>query len=228
MAPKKELNMERHFAEELKTLKQKLFQMGLLVEGAIQKSIEALLTRSSDLAEAVFKDEAMINQLEIEIDEKGHALFALAQPVAGDLRLLTMILKINTDLERMGDHAVNIAEKGKALQAETFLKIEFPLNSMAEAVQRMVRDALDCFMNENVDLARKVLQSDDKIDDLNDKLYEEMAGLMEKDPSVVRRALHFIMIGRNLERIADLANNIAEDTIYLKQGKEVRHHFEAA
>jgi phosphate transport system protein len=92
----------------------------------------------------------------------------------------------------------------------------------------MVRDALDCFMNENVDLARKVLQSDDKIDDLNDKLYEEMAVLMEKDPSVVRRALHFIMIGRNLERIADLANNIAEDTIYLKQGKEVRHHFEDA
>src|SRR5512138_2170446 len=105
--------MERHFAEELKTLKQKLFQMGLLVEGAIQKATEALMTRSSDLTETVFKDEDLINQLEIEIDDRGHALFALAQPMASDLRLLTMILKINTDLERMGDHAVNIAEKCK-------------------------------------------------------------------------------------------------------------------
>lgn len=220
--------MERHFAEELKTLKQKLFQMGLLVEEAIQKAVESLLTRSPELAAAVLKDEDLINSLEIEIDDRGHALFALAQPMAGDLRLLTMILKINTDLERMGDHAVNIAEKCKALAMEAPLASDFPLHTMAEATQRMVRDALDCFMNENVDLARKVLQSDDKIDDLNDKLYEDMATLMEKDPSSVRRALHIIMIGRNLERIADLANNIAEDTIYLKQGKEVRHHFEAA
>lgn len=218
--------MERHFAEELKTLKQKLFQMGLLVEGMIQKAMEALLTRAPDLAEDVLKDEEMINQLEIEIDDKGHALFALAQPMAGDLRLLTMILKINTDLERMGDHAVNIAEKGKALLGDPLLKSEFPLSSMADAVQRMVRDALDCFMNENVDLARKVLQSDDKIDDYNDRLFSDMAALMEKNSSSVRSALNLVMIGRNLERIADLANNIAEDTIYLKQGKEVRHHFE--
>jgi phosphate transport system protein len=137
-----------------------------------------------------------------------------------------MILKINTDLERMGDHAVNIAQQSQGLLKETPLKMDFPLEEMAKHTQRMVRDALDCFMNENVDLARKVLESDDKIDDLNDKLYEDMAALMEKDPSSVRRALHLIMIGRNLERIADLANNIAEDTIYLKQGKEVRHHFE--
>lgn len=219
--------MERHFEEELKTLKQKLFQMGLLVEGTIQKAMNSLLSRKTEGIDEVFSDENLINQLEIEIDDKGHALFALAQPMAMDLRLLTMILKINTDLERMGDHAVNIAERSKALLAITPLAVDFPLNEMAEATERMVRDALDCFMNENVDLARKVLQSDDKIDDFNDKLYESMASLMEKDPAVVRRALHFIMIGRNLERIADLANNIAEDTVYLKQGKEVRHHFES-
>jgi phosphate transport system protein len=218
--------MERHFAEELKTLKQKLFQMGLLVEGAVEKAFEALSGRSEERVKAVFADENLINQLEIEIDEKGHALFALAQPMAGDLRLLTMILKINTDLERMGDHAVNIAEKSQYLLSQSPLKIDFPLADMAASVQKMVRDALDCFMNENVELARKVLQSDDKIDDYNDKLYLDMAALMEKDPSSVRRALCYVMIGRNLERIADLANNIAEDTIYMKQGKEVRHHFE--
>ena len=200
--------------------------MGLLVEGAIEKSFEALAERSEERAKTVLEDEKTINQLEIEIDDKGHAMFALGQPMAGDLRLLTMILKINTDLERMGDHAVNIAQKSQYLFTQTPLEISIPLSEMARATQKMVRDALDCFMNENVDLARKVLESDDKIDDYNDKIYEGLAGLMEKDPSTVRRALCYVMIGRNLERIADLANNIAEDTIYLKQGKEVRHHFE--
>lgn len=218
--------MERHFAEELKTLKQKLFQMGLLVEGMIEKAFEALSERSEDRVKAVFEDEKTINALEIEIDEKGHALFALVQPMAGDLRLLTMILKINTDLERMGDHAVNIAEKSQYLFGQPPLVLNIPLTEMAQATQKMVRDALDCFMNENVDLARRVLQSDDKIDDYNDKVYEDIASLMEKDPSTVRRGLSYMMISRNLERIADLANNVAEDTIYLKQGKEVRHHFE--
>ena len=218
--------MERHFAEELQKLKQKLFQMGLLVEGAIEKSFEALTERSEDRVKAVLEDEKVINSLEIEIDENGHTLLALVQPMARDLRLITMALKINTDLERMGDHAVNIAEKSQFLISQPPLKLDFPLEAMAEAVKKMVRDALDCFMNENVDLARKVLESDDKIDEYNDRLFMDMVALMEKDPSVIRRALNVLMIGRNLERIADLSNNIAEDTIYLKQGKEVRHHFE--
>ena len=218
--------MERHFHEEFKSLREKLFQMGLFVEGAIGKSVEALFKRSSDLAAAVLEDEKTINQLEIEIDETGHTLLALVQPMARDLRLITMILKINTDLERMGDHAINIAEKSQYLFSQPPLKLDIPIADMAQATQKMVRDALDCFMNENVELARKVLQSDDKIDDYNDKIFEDMTVLMERDPSSVRRALCYLMISRNLERIADLANNIAEDTIYLKQGKEVRHHFE--
>ena len=219
--------MERHLHEEFKALKEKLFQMGLLVEGAIEKAEEALLGRSAGLAAEVFEDEKMINQLEIEIDEKGHALFALAQPVAGDLRLLAMILKINTDLERMGDHAVNIAQRTQALVAELSLVTDFPFQAMADATQKMVRNAIDCFMNENVELARHVLSSDDKIDDYNDSLYSSMMELMQEDASSVNRAMHLVMIGHNLERIADLANNIAEDTIYYKQGKEVRHHSEA-
>jgi phosphate transport system protein len=218
--------MERHFHEEFKDLRGKLFQMGLLVEGAIEKAVEALLKRSSELASQVFEDEKIINQLEIEIDEKGHSLFALSQPVASDLRLLTMILKINTDLERMGDHAVNIAQKSQFLIGEPLLNTSFPLESMTGNVQKMVRNALDSFMNENVDLARKVLASDDAVDDYNDTLYTDMTELMQKDPSKVKQALSIVMIGHNLERIADLANNIAEDTIYLKQGKEVRHHYE--
>ena len=218
--------MERHFVEELKKLKQKLFQMGLLVEEAIEKSVEAYLERSEEKIAAVFENEKKINQLEIEIDENGHALLALAQPMAGDLRLITMVLKINTDLERMGDHAVNIAQKSQYLIGQPPLAIDFPIGAMAETAERIVRDSLDSFMNENVDLARKVLHSDDKIDDYNDRLYENMAAFMEKNSSSVRRALSIVMIGRNLERVADLATNIAEDTIYLKQGKEVRHHFE--
>ena len=218
--------MERHFHEEFKGLREKLFQMGLLVEGAVEKSVQAFLSRKMELIEEVLEDEKLINQLEIEIDEKGHTLFALTQPVAIDLRLLTMILKINTDLERMGDHAVNIAEKSKYLISQSPLAPEFPIEPMAKAVQKMVRDTLDSFMNENVSLARKVLESDDMIDSYNDKIYMDVASLMEKDPQTVRRALSVLMIGRNLERIADLANNIAEDTIYLIQGKEVRLHFE--
>lgn len=218
--------MERHFHEEFKALRGKLFQMGLLVEGAIEKAVDALLKRSSELAAQVLEDEKIINQLEIEIDEKGHALFALCQPVANDLRLLTMILKINTDLERMGDHAVNIAQRNQILMGESILKTSFPFETMTKDVQRMVRNALDSFMNENVELARKVLASDDAVDDYNDTLYTDMTELMQKDPSQVKQAMSLVMIGHNLERIADLANNIAEDTIYLKQGKEVRHHFE--
>lgn len=218
--------MERHFHEQFKLLRERLFQMGLLVEGAIEKAVEAILKRSPELTEEVFSDEKTINQLEIEIDEKGHALFALAQPMASDLRLLTMILKINTDLERMGDHAVNIAQKGQALMEASALKTSFPLEAMTDEVQKMVRNAMDSFMNENVDLARKVLAGDDAVDDYNDTLYRDMTESMQKDPSKVKQALSLVMIGHNLERIADLANNIAEDTIYLKQGKEVRHHFE--
>ncbi|MEI7752264.1 MAG: phosphate signaling complex protein PhoU [Candidatus Omnitrophota bacterium] len=218
--------MERHLHEEFKALKGKLFQMGLMVEGVIEKAKEALLNRSEELAAEVFEDEKTINGLELEIDDKGHALFALAQPVAGDLRLLAMILKINTDLERMGDHAVNIAQRAQSLAGEPPLVIDFPLGAMADATQRMVRNAIDCFMNENVDLARRVLSSDDEIDDYNDSLYSAMMELMQKDAASVNRAMHLVMIGHNLERVADLANNIAEDTIYFKQGKEVRHHFE--
>ncbi len=218
--------MERHFHEELKDLKQKLLQMGLLVEAAIEKAMDALLDRNRRFAEQVIEEEETINQLEIEIDDKGHSLCALGQPMAVDLRLVTAILKINTDLERMGDHAVNIAERALALIKEPTLDTDIRLPEMAQATLRMLTDALDAFINSNVDLARNVLQRDDEVDDYNDELYSQLATLMEQKPAITKTGINLVMVAHNLERIADLANNIAEDVIYIKQGKEVRHRVE--
>ncbi len=216
--------MERHFHEELKGLKVKLLQMGIVVEEAIEKAVEALLERNEKLARDVIDEERIINQFEISVDDKGHGLLAIGQPMAVDLRFITAILKINNDLERMGDHAVNIAERALILMKEPPLKANLRLPEMAEASLKMLREALDSFINENVDLARNVLQRDDEVDAYNDKLYLQMEELIEEDPSLVKRGMNLVMIGHNLERIADLANNIAEDVIYMKEGKEVRHH----
>lgn len=220
--------MKRHFHEELRDLKQRLLRMGVLVEEAIKKAIDAVLQRNEDLAEEVFREEKIINRLEIEIDDRGHSFLALEQPMASDLRLLTMILKIDTDLERMGDHAVNIAERALFLAKEPPLKMMemIYLPEMAEAVQRMLKDALDSFIHEEVCRARNVLERDDEVDALNDNLYLQLGKMMAKDPMIVKTGMNLVMIGHNLERIADLANNIAEDVIYMKEGKEVRHRVE--
>jgi len=218
--------MGRYFHEELKDLKQKLLQMGLFVEAAIEKAVDALLNHNRRFAEEVIEEEERINQFEIEIDDKGHSLSALGQPMASDLRLVTAILKINTDLERMGDHAVNIAERTLALFKEPSFDLDLYLPEMARAVLNMLTDALNAFMNEDAELARSVLRKDDEVDTYNDELYTQLSALMEKKPLLVKSGINLIMIGHNLERIADLANNIAEDVVYLKQGKEVRHRVE--
>ncbi|MBI4970856.1 MAG: phosphate signaling complex protein PhoU [Candidatus Omnitrophica bacterium] len=218
--------MERHFHEDLKELKQRLLRMGLLVEETVEKAIQALLKRDSILANQVVAGDKVINQLEIEIDEMGHSLIALGQPMAVDLRVVTSILKINTDLERMGDHAVNIAERSLIVMKEPVLKTHIHLPEMAQAALKMLKDALDAFVNGDVELARSVLKRDDEVDDYNDEIYQQIVELMQKDPSIVKTGMSLIIIGHNLERIADLANNIAEDVIYMKQGKEVRHHIE--
>src|SRR3989338_8405945 len=162
--------MERHFHEELKELKQMIQKMSRLVESAIERSVDALLTRDSSLAKQVLEEERIINQMEIEIDDKGHSLSALWQPVAADLRLIAMILKINTDLERMGDHAVNIAEKTLLLTGEPQLETRFHFREMANAVLEMLKDSLAAFVNEDVELARSVLKRDDEVDAYNDTI----------------------------------------------------------
>ena len=216
--------MERHFHEELTKLKQKLLIMGTLAEEMIRKAVNALLTRNEKLALLVFEEERQMNRSEIEIDDFGHSLLALGQPMAVDLRLAIMILKINTDLERIGDHAVNIAEKAISLMREPSLEKNFRISEMAHATMKMLSDALRAFIDGNVDLAKDVLKRDDEIDAFNDDLYLQMAHFVEKNQKATKSGINLIMVGHNLERVADLASNIAEDAIYMKQGKEVRHH----
>lgn len=216
--------MKRHFDDELKKIKEKVFKMGLLVEKAIENAMTALFERDSAKAHSVLKGDQEINLYEIEIDEKGHELIALFQPAAIDLRLITMVLKITNDLERMGDQAVNIAEKALVINQEPPLKPYQDLPKMAEEACRMVRDSLDAFMEKDPDKAKAILEKDDKVDQFNDKIYEEIQNILTEKPQYIRTGIGLIMVSHNLERIADLATNIAEDVIYLKRGIDVRHH----
>ncbi len=215
---------ERFFHEELDALRRQILQMGFLVEQAVHKANLALLERQLDAAREVLKEEAVINQLEIQIDDHGHSCLALGQPMAVDLRLITVILKMNTDLERIGDHAVNIAERSLKISREPTLENYVQIPEMARATQKMLSDALISFKKGDVALAHSVLERDDEIDAFNNSLYEELEEILRLHPAVTKAGMNLVMIGHNFERIADLANNIAEDVIYLKQGKEVRHH----
>lgn len=216
--------MARHFDGELKKLKEKIFKMGLLVEKAIENATTALFERDSSKAQSVIKNDQEVNVCEIEIDEIGHELIALYQPAAVDLRLITMVLKITNDLERMGDQAVNIAEKALVINQEPPLKPYEDLPMMALEARRMVRDALNAFMESEPEKARSILERDDVIDRLNDKIYEDIQTILAKKPEHIRTGISLIMVSHNLERIADLATNVAEDVIYLKRGIDVRHH----
>ena len=216
--------MTRHFHEEIQNLKQSLLHMALLVEVAIRQATEALVERNAEKAQEVIRREQEVNHAEIQVDEIGHGLLALDQPVAIDLRRLIMILKINTDLERMGDHAVNIARRAMRAVKEPGYPIDPLIPKMANAASVMLKNALDSFIHEDVEMANSVLASDDEVDRYGDEIYEKYRALMESEASAVPFGVDMIMVGYNLERVADLASNIAEDTIYIKQGREVRHH----
>jgi phosphate transport system protein len=217
----------RHFVEDLDLLTTKLLEMSSLVEAAIQRSISAVIHKDKDAAEEVFRNEARINEIEIEIDEFATNLLALQQPMAADLRLIVAALKINTDLERMGDLSVNIAERATSLMAAPVVKPMIDIPHIAVLVQSMVRKALDAFVNRDADLARSVLASDDAVDSLRSASYHELISFMEQDPHNIRQALDLLTVTRNLERIADHSTNIAEDVMFLVKGVDVRHHAEA-
>jgi phosphate transport system protein len=216
--------MKRHFDDELRKLREKVFRMGLLVEKAISGASAALFERDSKKAQEILKGDQEINLYEIEIDELGHELIALHQPTAVDLRLITMVLKITNDLERMGDQAVNIAEKAQIINQEPPIKPYHDLPGMAETACKMLRDALDAFMETDPDKAKAVLERDDQVDRMNDLVYEEVQKIVEKDSQCCRIGVSLIIVAHNYERIADLATNIAEDVIYLKKGVDIRHH----
>jgi phosphate transport system protein len=216
----------RHFLEELEELQQRLLEMGGLVESAIYNSVLSLSERDEARARQVLNNEARINQMEIAIDDFAVRLLALQQPMARDLRFLTAAIKINSDLERMGDLAVNIVERALSLMKQPPVKPLIDIPQLARLAESMVRRSLDAFVRRDAGLARQVLLSDDAVDDLRDAIYQELVGFMERDPSTVSRSLDLIFVARNLERIADHATNIAEDVLFLVQGVDVRHHAE--
>jgi phosphate transport system protein len=214
----------RQFTVELEELNQKLLQMGGLVASAIQLAVRSLNEQSRELAEEVIRNEPNVNRMELEIDGLATRLLALRQPVARDLRLLTAALKINTDLERMGDLAMHIAERSLTLMNHPPLKLETDIPKIAPLVQSMVLKCLDAFVRGDADLAYSVLLSDDEVDLLRDTVHAELLDIMQRDPTMLPAAIDLLFIARNLERIGDHATNIAEDIVFLVKGIDVRHH----
>jgi phosphate transport system protein len=217
----------RHFAVELEELNRELLEMGALVESSIHCSVQALVDRDERMARRVIEDERRINAMELSIDSHVTRLLALNQPVARDLRLLVMALKINTDLERIGDQAVNIAERALSLMKLPPVKPLIDTPRMASLVEDMLHRSLDAFVNRDAELAASVLPADDEVDGLRNRIYDELKSLMRENPQVISPAVDLMFVARNLERIADHATNIAEDVIYLVRGVDIRHHAHA-
>jgi phosphate transport system protein len=216
--------METHFQKELSALKEKLLTMGGLAEEMIHIAGLALLERRADDARKVFANEVEVNKLHVEIDDRCMKLIALHQPAAADLRLIMAALKINSDMERIGDQAVNICETTKILLGQPPLEKGLAdIPRMITLAQSMLKDALDAFVKSDVELAKSVLKRDDEEDKLKSRMFQELLELMQSDSSTIHRALDLILISRNLERIADHATNIAEDVIFMALGKDIRH-----
>jgi phosphate transport system protein len=215
--------MQRHFHEELEALKQTLLAMGGLVEDQIRRAMRALLERDDVIAQEVIDRDRQVNTYDIEVDEQCVNLLALHQPAAGDLRFITTAMKIVTDLERIGDQAVNIAQRALELNREPQLKPYIDLPRMADKAQRMVKESLDAFVARDTALARQVCAEDAEVDALKEQIFRELLTFMMEDPRTVSRAIRVILISRFLERVADHATNIAEMVIYLVEGKMVRH-----
>ena len=218
----------KQYEAELRALKEKLLSMGSRIEELIEDAMQALVERDTELAQHVIQGDHLVNRLELEIDEQCLKLLALRQPTAVDLRFITLGLKTVADLERVGDLAVNIAERAIELNLEPPLKPYIDLPKMAASVQAMLKQALDAFVREDVSMAEEVLASDDAIDELNHKIFEELVDYMGRDKSNIKRACGLMFISRYLERIADHATNVAEMVIFMVQGRDIRHKFSAA
>jgi len=216
-----------HFREELQELQTTLLEMGGLVEASIHNSVYALVDRNEDKAKEVMWAEALINQKEIEIDDLATRLLALFQPMARDLRFITAVIKMNSDLERMGDLAVNITERAMSLMQEPVTRQLIDIPRIAELAESMVHRALDAVARGDADMAREVLLADDEVDRLRDSVYYELLSFMQEERTTINRAVDLMFVAQHLERIADHATNIAEDVLFLVKGIDVRHHAEA-
>jgi phosphate transport system protein len=210
--------------DEISKLKKILFEMATSIEEMIAKSIKALKDRNMIMAEEVIKSDRKINQMEIEIDDQCIRILALQHPEAEDLRTVTMIMKINSELERIGDHAVNIAEKAIYLADKLPVKPLIDIPRMADKAIEMLQESLDAFVNKDAELAVAVCKKDDEVDALEPQIVRELITYMISDPQTIDRAITLILIARDIERVADLATNIAEDTYYIASGKTLKHH----
>ncbi|MBI5191653.1 MAG: phosphate signaling complex protein PhoU [Nitrospirae bacterium] len=215
--------MGRIMEKELQELKDKLLRLGALVESQVERSVTSLVERDNMLAASVIDTDHEVNRLEVEIDEDCILLLALRHPEASDLRFVTTAMKIVTDLERMGDLAVDISERALEINEEPLLKPYIDIPRMARAARQMLKDALDAFVNKDAALARKVTESDDYVDNLNHQIFRELLLFMLEDPHTISRAIRISYVSKYLERIADHATNIAEMVVYLVEGKIIRH-----
>jgi len=216
-------NVRREFDAELDTLKTKLLTMGGAVEAMVADSLSALVTRDTPLAKNVQERDAEVDALQMEVDDLTLRVLALRQPTAGDLRFLIAALKISTDLERVGDLAVNVAERVEELNALPQLKPYIDLPRMTERVRQMIHKALDAFVEVDAGPAREVLAEDQEVDDLNAQIFRELITFMLEDAKNIHRATGLIFISKYLERMADHATNVAEDVIFVAEGRDVRH-----
>lgn len=215
--------METHFQQELRKLKEQLLKMGGLAEQAISNAIDALVKRDTFLAEKTIGEDEKLNKMELVIDDWCLKLLALHQPLAADLRFITSAMRINVELERIGDLAVNIAERVVSLNQEPQLKPYIDIPRMAKITKKMVKDVLDAFVNGDAELAREVCRRDDQVDGLNDQVFRELITYMLADPKTITRAVHLIIVSRYLERIADHATNIAEGVIFMVKALVIKH-----
>ena len=215
--------MKKHYAEQLADLKETVLRMGGLVEQMTHRAVQALVERKAGLFDDVRAMETQVNRLHIDIDEKCLEIIALRQPAAKDLRFITAAMKINTDMERIGDQAINITESAGPLLAVPPLKPLIDIPRMAEIAKGMLKDALDGFVNGDDALALATIKRDDDVDQLKDQVFRELLTYMMADPSTIPRAMALILVSRHLERIADHATNICEDVVFMVKGKDVRH-----
>jgi phosphate transport system protein len=214
----------RHFQEELQTLQERLLAMGGLAEERVSESVRSLTVRDAELVERLLIGDEPINELHVEIDDRCFKLLALHQPMAADLRAIVAAVKINTDLERVGDLAVNIAEAAKRYLQHPPVKPLIDIPRMGDIAQAMLRDALDAFVRRDVALAEAVLAEDDRLDALKTQIFRELLIFMLAEPTKIEPSLDLILISRHLERIGDHATNIAEDVIFMVSARDVRHH----
>ena len=215
--------MTIHLQRDLESLRKDVLHLGSLVQGSTKASIDFLNSKKAQQLDEVAQLERRINELEVDIEEHCLKILALHQPVAIDLRFIVVVMKVNNDLERMGDQAVNIAHRVQALIGEPDLGLELPLNQMTDTIQQMVTLSLEALVNQDATIARRVVEMDDEVDDLHSENYAALRRLVENNPQRVGSAMSMATVSSNLERIGDLCTNIAEEVIFMVEGKVIRH-----